>query len=341
MSSLLKKFSKEMIPAVEQDMKVVLGVSDEKADRYAGMMHYHMGWIDSGFAPTSGKGGKRIRPVLSMLVCAAAGGNWEDAIPAGSAIEILHNFTLVHDDIQDHSPTRRGQPTVWKNWGVPQAINVGDALFASAYIALARLGDRGVPAGKIVRAINSLSNTCLKLTNGQHHDMRFEQRPTVSVDEYIHMIGGKTAALLALCGELGALIAGCDDKTINHYALFARDLGLAFQVKDDILGIWGDEEAIGKSAATDIATRKKTLPVLYGLEQSNDLRDLYAQPENNGSFVADAITLLDNCGARDYAQQRAANYSNSALSHWESARPGGPAAQALQELTNSLLNRQA
>lgn len=341
MSSLLKKFSKEMIPAVEREMMSVLNVSEGKPDLYHGMMHYHMGWIDKDFVPTSGKGGKRIRPLLCMLVCSAAGGNWEDAIPAGAAIEILHNFTLVHDDIQDDSPTRRGQATVWKNWGMPQAINVGDALFASSYVALTRLADRGVPAGKLIHAVNSLTNTCLKLTSGQHHDMRFETMDSVTVNEYVFMIGGKTAALLALCGELGALVAGCDEQTITHYTELARDLGLAFQVKDDILGIWGDEEAIGKSAATDIATRKKSLPVLYGLEKSSALRELYAQPENNDTFVSDAIALLDDCGARDYARERATYYSNSALAHWEAAQPTGPAAQALQELTDMLLNRQA
>ena len=154
------------------------------------------------------------------------------------------------------------------------------------------------------------------------------------------MIGGKTAALLTLCGELGALVAGQDQDTVSHYAAFARDLGLAFQVKDDILGIWGDEEQIGKSAATDIETRKKTLPVLFGLERSERLRELYLQPDNDPDFVSRVVQLLDEIGARTYAQQQAARYSDSALAHLEAANPSGPAAAALHQLAGRLLQRQ-
>lgn len=341
MSEALEKFMEEMLPAVEREMKSVLRADGvPKTNTFYGMMHYHMGWVDADLKPGGGKGGKRIRPVLCLLSCAAAGGQWQQAVPAGAAVELLHNFTLIHDDIQDASPTRRGRPAVWKLWGVPQAINCGDCMFALAHSAVYRLSDQGIPAEAVVRAARRFDETCLALTQGQHHDMRFETCGEVSVDDYLHMIEGKTAALLALCGELGALVAGADEESIGHYASFARELGLAFQVKDDVLGIWGNEDTIGKSAATDIETRKKTLPVLYGLAQSAELRSLYARPENGPNFVERVVRLLDENGARSYAREQAARYSDSALGHLEAAGPHSPAASALYELADLLLQRE-
>lgn len=334
----------EMIPAVEAEMRSTLRLNDAQgsgAHEMYSMMQYHMGWVDAALQPADVPAGKRIRPVLALLSCAAAAGNWRQAVPAAAAIELLHNFTLIHDDIQDNSPTRRGRDTVWRVWGTPQAINSGDAMFALAHSALYRLLDHGVPADIVVAAARRFDNSCVRLTEGQYHDMRFETMPEVAVEDYIDMIGGKTAALLALCGELGALVAGAGAGTVAHYAAFARDLGLAFQIKDDILGIWGDEETIGKSAATDVETRKKTLPVLYGLERDETLRSLYNQRENGASFVDDVVSLLDRAGAHAYAQQEAERYSTSALHHLEASGAGGAAGHALLELANMLLQRQA
>jgi geranylgeranyl diphosphate synthase type I len=161
------------------------------------------------------------------------------------------------------------------------------------------------------------------------------------------MIIGKTAVLLGLCGELGALVGGGDEETIRHYAAFGKKLGLAFQVKDDILGIWGDEALTGKSAATDIETGKKSLPVLFGLSQSERLRSLYAHPNGpalslsngNESYVRQVVSLLDESGARDFATEKATEYSRGALDHLEAAQPAGAAGQALYQLTEMLLTR--
>jgi geranylgeranyl diphosphate synthase type I len=247
----------------------------------------------------------------------------------------------IHDDIQDKSPTRRGRPTLWTIWGSEQAINSGDAMFALAHIAMARLLERGVPAPIVVRALRRLDETCLELTRGQYNDMRFEQEETVMVDEYLAMINGKTAALLSLSTELGALIAGKDEETVAHYADFGRELGLAFQVRDDILGIWGDENLIGKSAATDIETRKKSLPVLYGLEQSERLRELYGRSENGDNFVEEAIRLLDEVDARQFTNNYERSYSHSALNHLEAVDPQGQGAEAIHQLVTLLLNRES
>ncbi|MFQ5434917.1 MAG: polyprenyl synthetase family protein, partial [Anaerolineae bacterium] len=216
-------------------------------------------------------------------------------------------------------------------------MNSGDAMFALAHLAMARLSERGVEPLKVVKSLRRFDETCVQLTQGQFADMDFEKRTKVSVADYIHMITGKTAVLIALCAELGALIAGADDEATAHFAAFGRNLGLAFQVKDDILGIWGDEELTGKSAASDILTRKKTLPVLYGLDQSQELRQLYAASDNSAKFVTRVIAILDEIGARRFAREKAIAYSDSALEHLAAAGPQGEAAAALRQLADMLL----
>lgn len=339
MSNELKSLSEQMLPALNQEMKDVFQVSDSTPTRFYGMMHYHMGWVDADMHPISIYAGKQIRPLMCMLACAAAGGDWQQAVPAAAAIEILHNFSLVHDDIEDDSPTRRSRDTVWKIWGVPQAINAGDAMFAISHLAMNRLIERDVSAKIVVQSLRRFDETCVRLTQGQHADMSFETRDDVTTDEYIEMITGKTAVLVSLSMELGALIAGADADTVQKYAQFGLDLGLAFQVIDDILGIWGDEEKIGKSASTDITTKKKTLPVLYGLEQSNELQDLYATAEPDEAFVEQAVKLLGANGADTYAKEKATTYSHSALQNIEGANPQGDAGQALYQLADMLLKR--
>ncbi|MFZ0545175.1 MAG: polyprenyl synthetase family protein [Candidatus Promineifilaceae bacterium] len=340
-NTILNTLSEEMIPAVEAEMRLVLEVEQSASDRFWGMMHYHMGWAEASLEPANHKSGKRIRPLICLLACMASGGDWRQAVPAGAAIELLHNFTLIHDDIQDNSPTRRGRPTLWKIWGLEQAINSGDAMFALSHMAMARLIELDIPAPIVVQALRRLDETCLELTNGQYNDMRFEQEESVTVEEYLEMINGKTAALLSLSTELGALIAGKDEETVAHYAAFGRELGLAFQVRDDILGIWGDESLIGKSAATDIETRKKSLPVLYGLEKSDALRQLYGRSENGDGFVEEAIGLLDEVGAQQFTHKHEKAYSRSALDHLEAVNPQGEGAEAIHQLVALLLNRES
>ncbi|MBE2200945.1 MAG: polyprenyl synthetase family protein [Anaerolinea sp.] len=339
MTTELQQLSRTMLTAVEDEMRAVLQRQDASPDLFYGMMHYHMGWVDANLQPVQLNSGKRIRPLLCLLVCQAAGGDWRQAVPAAAAIEILHNFSLIHDDIEDASPTRRGRDTIWKLWGVEQAINSGDAMFAIAHLALTRLLDRGVDAAVIVEALRRFDETCVRLTQGQHADMDFEKREGVSVADYIEMITGKTAVLLSYAAAVGALVAGRDPQTIHHYTQYGLNLGLAFQVIDDILGIWGDESRTGKSAATDIITRKKTLPVLDGLSKSETLQQLYHNTTSSDTFVTEVITLLDEVGSYKLAAGKAAVYSASALQHLQAAQPAGAAAAALHQLTTMLLQR--
>lgn len=339
MSKLLNQLSQIMLPALEAEMRTVLHADKPQDDIFYSMLHYHMGWADAELKPTSVKSGKQIRPLLCLISCQAANGNWKQAIPAAAAIELLHNFSLIHDDIEDASPTRRGRDTLWKIWGIEQGINSGDALFAAAHLAMHRLVEQNIDPLTIIHTLRRFDETCIDLTHGQYADIGFETRDTVTVDEYLAMIQGKTAVLLSLCTELGAKIAAAPPEAISHFHQFGLKLGLAFQIIDDILGIWGDENITGKSAATDILTKKKTLPVLYGLSQSSQLQHLYATEQPDSSFVDQAITVLNQLGAYEFAKQHAANYSQSALQHLEAANPIGEAGQALYELAHLLLKR--
>jgi geranylgeranyl diphosphate synthase type I len=243
---------------------------------------------------------------------------------------------LIHDDVEDQSDLRRGRPTLWKLWGVPQAINAGDALYTIAHSAVHRLHDRSVPAERVIAAHRHFSQTCLHLTQGQFLDLSYETRDDVGAEDYLLMIGGKTAALVSGAAALGAIVAGSD--RVDDYAAFGRGLGLAFQIQDDLLGIWGDPGVTGKSAATDILSRKKSLPVLFGLENSEALRELYAAPRLD---VPRIVALLEEVGAKAFAEQMAGDYTQRAAVALDAAQPQGNAGDLLRALTISLLGRQA
>lgn len=328
----------QYLPHVESEMRDCLSAPEPALAGYYGMMCYHLGWADERFTPAhaSGNAGKRIRPMLCLLACQSAQGDALQAVPAAAAIELLHNFSLIHDDIEDNSPTRRGRPSVWALWGVPQAINSGDGMYSIAHLAVGRLSRRGVPAERVLAVRAIFDQACLALTHGQYLDLSFESRERVSVDEYVDMISGKTSALIGAAAAIGSALAGSE--AVALYKTFGRELGLAFQIQDDVLGIWGDEALTGKSAESDIATRKKTLPVVYALERSEKLRALYAAPEVD---VPAAVAALDAAGARAFAEQAARQHHQRALKALCASGASGDAGQALFELAKSLLARAA
>ena len=270
------------------------------------------------------------------------------ALPAASALELIHNFSLIHDDIQDGSPLRRGRPAVWAVWGVAHGTNVGDGMFVLARLALHRLQERGVAAHRQYAATLCLDRACLALCEGQFFDMSFEGRLDVGLDQYLQMIQGKTAALLATSAQLGAIVATDDAEQIEHLYQFGQNLGMAFQIQDDILGIWGDEQQTGKSAATDIRDRKKTLPVVYALNLSDRteavrrLAELYGQPDRlEPTDIQTVLNILEQLGAREYAEQVAESYYRRAVQSLDRLGLQNQATNALRELAASLLQRKA
>lgn len=303
------------------------------------MIRYPLGWVDEKNAPYPGAAGKRIRPLFLLLCNEAAGGRWQDALYAAVAVEMLHNFSLVHDDIQDNSPIRHGRPTVWKIWGYANAINAGDLLFTLAYSALCKLSEMSIAQDVVLHVWDVFNRTNLELTRGQHLDMRFEQQSLVSIEEYVSMITGKSAALMAACAQIGALIATNNTQLAERYADFARNLGVAFQIRDDILGIWGEETIIGKSTATDILSKKKSLPILYGLMHSDRLVEIYQQESLSEADVQEAVQQLDQLNAQQYTLQLEADYYGQAIAALELANPQGQAADWLRQFAAQLFGR--
>ena len=307
------------------------------------MLNYHLGFADAEGQPVQLSAGKRIRPMLVLLACEACGGQAQQALPAAAAVELLHNFSLIHDDIEDGDELRRGRPTVWKQWNVPQAINAGDAMFAQAHIALERLADVGVPAGRVVRALRTFDTMCVHLTLGQHWDMGFEQREDVTAADYMAMIAGKTAALTKACCEIGAIVAGAGDAQVKALGEFGRGLGLSFQLQDDVLGIWGDPAKTGKQDS-DLAHGKKTLPVLYAADQDARVRQRYlsnARPALSEADLAELKLLIEQAGGRTHTETAAATAFAQSMEAWDDAQVNNAAGTALRDLAQSLLGRAA
>ena len=332
-------FTDRYLPALEAEMQAVVSTPSAALHDLYGYLRYHLGWADAQFQPASGHAGKRLRPTLCLLACEACAGDWEQALPAAAAVELLHNFSLIHDDIEDGDTTRRGRPTVWALWGVPQALNAGDALYALAHLALLRLADRGLPAGTVVAALRLFDQTGLRLTEGQFLDIGFEAQENVAPQAYLRMVEGKTAALLAAACELGALVAGAQAARRDSLRDFGHHLGLAFQMQDDVLGIWGNSQVTGKPVGSDLVRRKKTLPLLHGLERSASLRSLLAPADLSPADVAQAVELLETSGSREWAQERAQEHTDQALAALDAAAVSGPAADALRDLALGLLGR--
>ncbi len=275
---------------------------------------------------------------MVLFVTASYESKWLHALSAAAAIELVHNFSLIHDDIQDNSDKRRGRPTVWKKWDMPQAINVGDALFVISNQAILDL-EKNYSANIVIQTAHVIHNACLDLTRGQYLDMAYESRNDLSIEDYWKMIEGKTAALLSACAQVGAILGGTEDKTIEQYRIFGRDLGLAFQVQDDILGIWGNEALTGKSTASDLIEGKNSLPILYGISQKGKFSQRWTASAIRPDEVAEIAQMLDDEGARQYSQHEAERLTNQALNTLEEVNPNNDAGRALAELTNKLLNR--
>ncbi len=332
-------FIEDLLSGIESELqRQVSRLDAPHFQAFHEMLTYHMGWTGEGAGPEAR--GKRIRPLLVLLSAAGAGGDSQTALPAAAAVELVHNFSLVHDDIQDNSDKRRGRPTVWKKWGAPMAINVGDALYTLAHLAVMDLG-ASYPAEVVARAAKILHETCLDLTRGQYLDMSYENRNDLGVEEYWPMVGGKTAALLACCCSLGALLGGADEPTQETYRSFGHYLGLAFQVQDDILGIWGDEALTGKSAASDLIAGKKSLPVLVGLSKKGKFATRWAQGPIQPEEVEEIAKVLASEGGYEYTHEAAKQMTDLALANLREADPQGEAGVALGSLAEKLLKRHA
>ncbi len=277
------------------------------------MIRYHLGLDSSDNAR-----GKRIRPLLGLLAYASIAGDHRAALPGAAAVELGHNFSLVHDDIEDGDTERRHRATLWTIHGVPQAINTGDLIFSLSRIALHRLTDLGFSDAKVLRLMRLYDETCVLLCEGQYIDIASSASDApMTVDLYFDMIGRKTAALISASIEAGALLATDDEDVIAGYRRFGWALGLAFQLNDDLLGIWGQERQTGK-VPTDVVRHKKTLPVLYAFEHATPadrdrLAVLYTAGDPASTDVTEIVAILERSGAREFTRAEAIRHRDEAL----------------------------
>ncbi len=283
------------------------------------MLRYHVGWVDRSLRRVEGPAGKKLRSMLCLLVADTLGTGWQQAVPAAAAVELIHNFSLVHDDIEDRSPLRRYRETVWTVWGDAQAINIGDAVLVLAQRALTEADD--LPPDVSLAALRRLNQACLGLCEGQYLDLLWEHESSVAVEQYLEMIERKTARLFECAAELGALCSGASPAAQHQAALFGSSLGMAFQAIDDLLGVWSPAAETGKTAQLDLASRKKSLPAVLGLAapasgEADRFRSLFRLDRQlTPDETAEARQILDHLGIHQQAAAYVRRYHDEALQH--------------------------
>ncbi len=274
------------------------------------LLWYHMGWVDrwGNRAQSPRSQGKALRPTLCLFACEALSQDIARALPAAAALELIHNFSLIHDDIQDQDRERRHQPTVWHLWGVPKALVSGNAMQSAGDLALLNTVPEHVTPEAMIRVSQLLTNSYLEMIEGQCLDLAFEAKTDIDTEEYLEMIACKTGSLIRSGLEIGTLVATDDKATFQAFSRFGSCLGRAFQIRDDFLGIWGDVSTTGKAAGNDIVRRKKSFPVVYALSHARgqsrrDLLEIYGRQELDEDDVARVLVVLDEVGAQEESQK--------------------------------------
>mgnify|MGYP001136888633 CR=1 FL=1 len=289
-------------------------------------------------------GGKRLRPFVALKACELVGGNEEDALPAATAVELLHSFTLVHDDVMDRSKMRRGVPTVHVLYGIPMAVNAGDLIFARVYDAILDHTNRThVSSERILRVLSIITQATISVCEGQARDISFEKRKRVTEAEYFEMVRWKTAALYEAAAKVGAIVGGGTEDQISSLGNFAHNAGVAFQIRDDILGLIGDEAVLKKPVGDDIRQGKQTILVTYALKHANQMQRkkilvALSNPKATAKQIQEAIDVIQSLGAVAYANKKAEEFTENAKTQLSSF-PDSPAKTALLELAELFITR--
>lgn len=304
------------------------------------IVRYQLGWTDAG-QPSLGK---CLRPALCLFACDALGGKREKAMPAAVAIELVHNFSLVHDDIEDGDDMRHHRPTAWRMYGRDHALLAGFALWSLAYKALNSSLERGAEPSLVLATRRLISEACNEMIEGQHLDLTYEQRTDVTLGEYTDMISRKTGALFQAALQAGAMAAGIHGEELERIGVFGRHLGLAFQIRDDILGIWGEGIATGKPVGADIAKRKKSLPVVHAFQQvvgpdRDALRNVYSKPDIDEGDIDEVLDVLQRWNCRYFAQGLAEDHRSRAMAALSQTNIPPSARYNFDQLTAFILER--
>ncbi|HTX60759.1 MAG TPA: short chain isoprenyl diphosphate synthase IdsA [Methanobacterium sp.] len=288
-------------------------------------------------------GGKKIRPSLVLLTAEAVGGQIEGAYKTAAAVELIHTFSLIHDDIMDEDDMRRGMPAVHTKWGEPMAILAGDVLFSLAFELVAQTHSQDIPSKRVIQALNTVVDACIKICEGQACDMSFEGKYDVKESEYLNMIYKKTSALIAAATKAGAILGGGTPEQVEALSEYGRLIGMAFQIQDDYLDVVSDEEALGKPVGSDIVEGKMTLMVVHTLIAANpeDKKELISILENqnqNEENVQRAIDIFDKYGSINYARDIAQSDVETAKKLLDVVE-ASQAKDALYQLADFMLQR--
>ena len=289
-------------------------------------------------------GGKRLRPFLVLKSCEIVGGKEDDAIQLAAAIELLHTFTLIHDDIMDEDEKRRGVPSVHALWGKPIAITAGDLLFAKVYDSVIRCASpKHIAYGRVLKALSVITEAAVSICRGQTLDMLFASMEEISEEQYLRMISGKTASLLKASAQSGAIFGGGTASQVKLVGGFANYCGLAFQIVDDVLGLTADEKVIGKPVGSDIRDGKKTIVIVHALNKANSeqrqlILSTLGKIDSPPSRIEEVIQTVKSLESIDYAMSKAKDFIDKAKAQL-SPFPASPARDALLELSNFLVSR--
>lgn len=327
---------------VQKAMREAFPEAEARVAEFYGLQEYHLGWRDERLQPAYADPGKLLRPLFCLLSCQAVGGDPHQALPLAAGLQLMHDFSLIHDDIEDQSDTRRGRPTVWTKWGMAQGINTGDGMLIVSHLSLHRMVEVGVPPDIALDVLRRFDQTVLSVCEGQFLDLSYEGNLAINEDDYIAMISRKTAALIAASTELGALVGGADARTTQAMFDFGHNLGLAFQIQDDVLGIWGDPEETGKPFAADLLRRKLSLPVIHALNSAgrDELARLYQKQETGPGDVSAMLDILERADARRYAEHVSEQYHCRAMAALDAVENGDARALAeMRQLAEGLLKR--
>lgn len=343
-SSSSQDFIAQRTAWLNSAIESLLSSGDQTLELY-NWARYHMGSLDEQLRVNSPDealrcGGKRLRGVLTILAAEACGATADESVYGGAAVELIHNFSLVHDDVEDGDEARRHRPTVWKLWGVPHAINTGSNLQALVNRAVLLLQENH-GSEVLIDAFEIVTDAIVEMTEGQYLDMEAEQQGEQSLEGYFRMTGGKTAALLAASLELGALLGGAPAETREALREFGRHFGLAFQCRDDYLGIWGDPSVTGKAAGADLLRGKRSLPVVHVLQAASEDGAALARLKSalQHRDVDSVMRLMHAYGTAEAVDEMTSRHTETALACLERASLQGPAATAIGEIADQAVRR--
>ena len=309
------------------------------------MLRYAMGWCDAQGRPVDAPVGKMLRPALCLFACEAVGGRPSSAVPAAAALELIHNFSLIHDDIQDRDEVRRHRPTLWAIWGEAKALVAGNTMRVAADLSLWDLFEHGHTDASVLQVADLLTTAYLDMTEGQYMDLEFEGRPDIGLNDYFGMISRKTGALIRCSMSIGAAIGSGDAEVVDAFEHCGRSLGLLFQIRDDMLGVWGKAETTGKPLGADIRRKKNSLPVVYAMSEAGGegrglLHEVYGRPEVTDDDVEVVLDVMEDAGARRYCESLAMEHRDQALEPLRPLELSPSAYNGLEELTSFLVARE-